>query len=261
MKKMISVLLAAVFALTFTMSVSADVIFEPDDDFYSEHSSECTRVERIFVATEDVSSYLEPNNSKVLCTFTEGDELTISYTYEDKNGIVWGQVSFSAALGSDTKGWVPMGNLAVVYDNASFLSEFADEITEDTDDLKLPSTDMLIFWNYPGSGDYYDIELWDDSSKNISFTYSYTDPNGITWGYVPYLYGMSGWVRIDDPSNTTAPEILEREPEILHPTSVIDPDEIKEPGLSPIWLAVILVGAACVVTVILLITLTSKKKA
>ncbi len=254
-------MLSVIFALSFALSVSADVIFEPEDDFYNAHRDECVYVDRQFVAGQDVASFNKPNGNFVECRFKQGDTINISYTYEDENGIIWGITDFSDSLGSEAKGWMPMGYLAVVYDNSSFLAEFDEQINKEPEEFKLPEADLLIFWEYPGANNYYDFEPWDDSYRDMSFMYSYTDPNGTEWGYVGYFYGMKGWVRTDDPSSTTAPEQLEREPEVLYPESVLDDDIAEKGGLSPIWLAVILVAAVCTVTAVLIVILTRKKKA
>ncbi len=260
MKKSFAFIIAIVMALTFAVSVSADVIFEPDDDFYSSHRDECEHVERSFTATENVNSLNKPNGSTVKCRFDEGDTISISYIYKDSKGIVWGVADYSEKLGSDAKGWIPMKYLAVIYDNDSFLSEFENEITQDTDDLKLPKTDNLVFWEYPGSESYYEMEPWNDSYLDIDYLYAYTDENGITWGYVGYFYGMRGWLRTDDPANTTSPEILDRKPEVIYNISDSDIAVPEGKGISPIWIAVILVGSACAVTASLIPLLSGKKK-
>lgn len=258
MKKLLSVILVFILALTCAFSVSADVIFEPDDDFYSQHSSECTLLERSFTATETVHTVNEPNRNVVYGKLNAGDEVYISYTYEDNNGVVWGLISFTEGI----SGWIPMGYLEVIYDNVSFMEEFGGEFNSDTDELKLPETDTLVFWDYPGSEDFYEMELWDDSYADMSFSHSYTDENGTVWGYVGYFYGMNGWVCIDAPASTDVTFILERETQSLYPDSVLGDDStVEKGGLSPIWVAVILVAAVCAVTTVIIVVLTKKKKA
>lgn len=260
MKRFLSLILSFILVLTFALSVSADVIFEPEDEFYNSHRDECEHVERSFTATEDVKSFNKPNGKLAKCTFQKGDIISISYIYTDSSGIVWGVADYSENLGSSAEGWVPMKHLAVIYDNSSFLAEFESVITQDTEGLKLPETDKLVFWAYPGSENYYEMEPWDDGYLDIDFMHAYTDENGITWGYVGYFYGMRGWLRIDDPSSTTAQNVIEREPEIIYNISDSDIDIPENTGLSPIWLAVMLVSAACAVTAVLIVTLSRKKK-
>lgn len=258
MKKFLSLILSLVLMLACTMSVSADVIFEPDDDFYEKYRSECTLTERYFIAAEEVYTVNEPGSEVVYGKVNEGDRVYISYTYEDSDGIVWGLISFTENI----SGWLPMGYLEVIYDNISFTQEFGSEFNTETDDLKLPETEKLIFWKYPGSESYAEMELWDESYMDMGFIHSYTDANGTVWGYVGYFYGMDGWLRIDDPSSTEVVSVLERNNENLYPDSVADVDSaIVKGGLSPIWIAVILVAAACAVTVVLIFVLTKKKKA
>ncbi len=257
MKKLVSSLLIAILALTFALSVSADVIFEPEDNFYTNHSDECKLMERSFVATETVYSVNEPNSSVIYGKVNSGDEIYISHTYEDNNGIVWGLISFS-----DVSGWIPMGYLEVIYDNTSFAEDYGNEFNAETDNLKISAQDIskLVFWNYPGSEDCWEMELWNDSYRDISFSHSYTDPDGTVWGYVGYFYGAKGWLRVDAPETTDPGFVLKKENEALFPGSVLnETNSVENGGLPPIMIAIILVSAVCVVTAALIFVLTRKK--
>ena len=256
MKKLLSLILAAVLAALCVMPVSADVIFLPEDDFYTRNSEDCIPVERNFIATETAHSVNEPGSEHVMGKAEIGDKVYISYTYEDKNGVVWGLISYS-----EISGWIPMGYLEVVYDNTSFVMEFENEFTDDTGNVRLEKTEKLVFWDYPGSKTYVETVTWDDSYMDMSYVHLYKDPNGNTWGYVGYYFGMNGWIYTEDPSVTEAPYVLERDNEKLYPNSVIDENTPTEKeGISPIWIALILVGASCIVTVVLIIFLAKKKK-
>ncbi len=261
MKKLLSILLAAIFVMSCALSASADVIFEPDDDFYSRHSDECVLVERYFIATETVYTVNEPNSDNIYGKLSEGDEVHISYTYEDKNGIVWGLISFS-----EVSGWIPMGYLEVVYDNVSFVEEFGDKFVEpdSVDELfnaELSNTDAIVFWEYPGSDSYWTSEGWKDSYSDIGFLYLFNDANDTTWGYVAYFYGRSGWVCIDNPSSTEVVSPLERDSQNIYYGSVLDDDSAVVSGnSSAVWIAVILVCAVCAVTAVLIVIFAIKKK-
>ncbi len=256
MKKLLSLLLVALLALTCVFPVSADLIFEPDDNFYTRHSDECVSVERNFVATETVNSVNEPNSDIIYGKLNKGDEVYISYIYEDSSNTTWGLISFS-----EVSGWIPMGYLEVIYDNVSFTEEFGSEFNEDTDELKISQEGLssLVFHDYPGSENFWEFELWDDSYHDIRFTHSYTDPNGATWGYVGYFYGSKGWVCVDAPASTDASVIIERENQSLYPDSLYDDTPEENGGLSPVWIAAILVAAVCAVTAVLILVLTRKK--
>lgn len=262
MKKILSILIAVILAMSCALSVSADVVFEPDDNFYTRNADKCVLVERYFVATKTVYTVNEPNSDITYGKLNKDDEVYISYTYEDKNGIVWGLISFS-----DVSGWIPMGYLEVVYDNISFTEEFGDKFVEpdSIDELfkaNLSNTDPIVFWEYPGSESYWEFEAWQDSYSDIGFLYLFDDASGATWGYVAYYYGASGWVYIDNPSSTEVTTPLERDSQNIYYGSVLDDDSVVEKGgLSTIWIAVTLVCVVCVATGVIILIITKKKKA
>ncbi len=258
MKKLLSLAIVLFIALSSFMTVSADVIFEPTDDFYTKHSSECQLVERYFTATEDTHSVTAPDNTGTDSELQKGQRLYISNSYTDDSGTVWGLIQFS-----DATGWIPMGYLEVSYDAVSFNEEFESQFYTDTNDLRITENklDKLVFWDFPGSESYTEMEPWDNSYQDMGFSHSYTDPDGTVWGYVGYFYGMRGWINIGNPSSPEAPFVLERENEILYPESLYNDNEPSDEGFSPIWIAVILVAAVCSGTAALIAVLTKKKSA
>ncbi len=258
MKKLLSLAIVLFIALSSFMTVSADLIFEPTDDFYTEHSSECPLTERFFTVCEATYSVSEPGSKDTLDTLSEGLQIYISNTYTDDSGTVWGLIQFSSV-----SGWVPMGYLEVRYDDISFIDEFGSEFSNETDDLRITENKLskLVFWNFPGSKDYTEMEPWDNSYQDMGFSHSYTDPDGTVWGYVSYFYGMRGWINVSAPSSTEAPFVLERESESLYPESLYNDNKPADEGFSPIWIAVILVAAVCSGTAALIIGLTKKKSA
>ena len=67
----------AVFVFGHPLSVSADVIFEPDNNFYGKHSDECTYFNRSCIAGSDTYLWDAPNlvtgsNLYFLCLYRQG---------------------------------------------------------------------------------------------------------------------------------------------------------------------------------------------
>lgn len=192
---------AAVFFcfLFCTLSVRADVIWEPEDSFYEQHSSQCTHVNRRFTANGPdgrVILYKSPESAKVIDTWENGHQVSISFTYEDSNGILWGIYDD----GSGQTGWMPMEYMEVVYDHISFAEDHGSEIVEQSGVLeeKYRGGDVCC-WEYPGAEEFFiDPMNMQDLPKYSSV---YTDEKGYTWGYIGYYYGRRNfWICIDRPT-------------------------------------------------------------
>ena len=66
MRKMIICLLSICFLFTLSLSVAADVIWEPyGDSFYEEHMEEIEYEDRNYKATADIYLYDAPNGKKL----------------------------------------------------------------------------------------------------------------------------------------------------------------------------------------------------
>ena len=86
MKKFICLMVMMTCFLFCTISVRADVIWEPQDDFYEKHRSDCTHVGRQFIADGPdgkVILYKSPESVKEVATWENGYKVWISFTYED----------------------------------------------------------------------------------------------------------------------------------------------------------------------------------
>ncbi|MCI9005811.1 MAG: hypothetical protein HFH39_11390 [Lachnospiraceae bacterium] len=193
MKKWLYFLGITLSCILFTISTHADVLFEPEDSFYQERRSECTYVSRQFTANGPegkVIVYESPESSKVVDTWENGHQATVAYTYEDKDGTVWGVC--------ESGGWMPMEYMEVIYDNISFMEEHAADIKAQQGTLDKQEGEKIIFWKYPGSEDSYEAEAWDTP---LGYENVYEDSEGHSWGYVGYYYGYKEvWVCIDQPT-------------------------------------------------------------
>lgn len=228
MKKFICLLGMMTCFLFCTISVRADVIWEPQDDFYEKHSSDCTHVGRQFIADGPdgkVILYESPVSAKEVATWENGYRVWIAFTYEDGQGIVWGFPS----EGEKNSGWMPMEYMKVVYDSISFMEEHRSQI-EDRDGSLDESykSDTINYWKYPGSDDGGNINMQDWDNMPV-YSYVYTDEEGRSWGYLNYFYGYRGvWICLDDPTA----EYEELYPNGAPQIEVKDDDEVKEESQS-----------------------------
>lgn len=181
-----------------TLPVRADVIWEPEDSFYEEFSSKCEYVGRTFTANGpdgEVILYESPVSGKVIARWDNGFQAYISFTYQDKNGTVWG--IYEEGNGSQT-GWMPMEYMDVVYDSISFEEEYMADITEQTGALDEQYLGKNIcYWPYPGASEGYDINV---NSYVPEYHRIYVDSQGHTWGNVGYYFGRKNvWICLDQP--------------------------------------------------------------
>lgn len=268
MKKHVSIILLFLLlgALILPMQAKADVIYEPFDSFYEKHRDECEYVCRTYTASGpngDVSVYESPESARVEAVLGNGEEIYISYTYEDAAGILWGCCE---SWSSDLTGWVPMDYLTVVYDGISFEEEYGDQFV--SVQIVMEATgETVYFWEYPGSRNYIDVKVTEDYCPE--FRTSYTDPDGNQWARCSYYMGIRGyWVNL---SNATADyETLfpNHEEETVPQTEVpeiqsVQAKEIvpKEPASVRLMkiICTIAVAAVVIVTGLMLYRLKKKK--
>lgn len=197
MKKWLCILSGMICCALCPLSVRADVIWEPEDSFYDEHASECHHVNRLFTANGPdgiVIVYKSPEIPEVVDTWENGRKVSILFTYEDGDGILWGVYdNYKGKCG-----WVPMDYMEVVYDSISFREEYASEILKQNgqiDDKYIGAE--VFFWSYPG-GDIYISQTLSDHTPEYHATF--VDEDGNLWGNIGYYYGIRDrWICIARP--------------------------------------------------------------
>ncbi len=197
MKKLTVFALVCVTALSLALPVLADVIIEPSDAFYAQHSDECEyqQPRRYIVNTEEGHAYLyvSPVSTLTVKGYPNGEQISISWLYTDKNGDEWGLISHET-------GWFRMSELTVVYDSVSFLEEHKHEMTEyvkGTYTLEASEEMPIPMWAYPHK--MRDSYFYSDDIAAYVQTI-YTDAEGVVWGYISYYMGTRNvWVCLSDP--------------------------------------------------------------
>ena len=261
MKRTLCLLLVLVFVLALAPTVFADVIIEPEDSFFWDHRGECVRVERPYYADgpENVAEvYRSPESAAVVERVKNGEVLTISYCYEDENGVRWGLCDYYS-LEEHWTGWIPMDYLLLKYDYICFREEFADRIVEETGTLT-ESGAAVRFWTYPGSDYARDFAVEGDYAPEYYETF--TDDAGRKWGHIGYHMGLRDvWVCLDDPTADYAALYAENPPQaVTHPVKEqgAEPIEIKPSGPSMGGI----LAAVCVISILSggFLWMTRKKK-
>jgi hypothetical protein len=246
------------------VSVRADVIYEPFDDFYMTNRESCAYVGRSYLTAGPngtVTLYESPINPGVKKTYDNGITLYVSYTYQDEDGIHW---ACCDNWEDNITGWVPMEYLRLIYDEQSFYEEHIEQIVPVQ--VSLDSAELtgktVYFWVYPGSSDYIEVEM--SADYRPSFQESYTDENGAEWIRCGYFRGIKGkWVNLNQPTadyETLFPDIPpETEPASTVPAVTEQVDEIKPAPGGIVVIVIVAVAAVVAATAVLLILLKKKR--
>ena len=266
-KRCITILvLLAVLMTTLPLSARADMLAEPDNDFYRRNYDKCVALQRSFYAngrSGSVSLKARPGSGGEVLNFENGTVLFIMFTYNN-NGTIWGVTEIWEPRKS---GWLPMDDLLLKYDYISFEEDYRDEFYSYSGAYDaLQEIPDLIFYTWPGSGEISRIleAQWRNSSeheKNFleGNKTAYKDSEGREWVFIPYLFGrINGWICLSDPLNKDIPAFnAEPQPELWQPG-----EEHLEPqgGLSLPTIVIILVAALVIITAVLIRVFWKKKR-
>jgi len=199
-KRVFAILITVLLIMPATIAI-ADVIIEPENDFYNEHQDKMVYLDRSFVTNGDFGSVnvvKEPGAKDSASSFNNGDILYVKYSclYD---GEYWGYL-----LGPD--GWVKMDQLLVLYDSIAFYEDHTGEFYNYTGSYtELLETKSAIVWPWPGADEY----LWtlsDIDPDSFGVAYAYKDSEGREWGFINYYYGNRDiWICLSDPLNKDLP--------------------------------------------------------
>ncbi len=203
MKKRVWIWAVVIGWILSVMPAKADAIWEPNDNFYHEHHEECQYVNRNFTANGpdgEVIVYKSPENPKVVDTWENGFKAYISFVYTDEDGNEWG---IYENYETDVMGWVPMAYMKVVYDGISFAEEFGESFVEESGVISEEYAGQILHcFDYPGAKSSYEFHT-EGINEMPPYQYTFTDEQGLEWGYVGYFYGVRRvWICISNPTAT-----------------------------------------------------------
>lgn len=269
MKRFWTGVLTWVMLLALAAPASADVLWTPiNDSFFEKHYAECTFVGRSYYANGAegfVTMWNAPGSTAVIHQFENGEKLSVAWIYED-----WGCVN-ARVDGEWIDGWIPMEELVLIYDHISFAEEYADQIQPYGGEFAdyEGSLAVINFYEYPGAPEvkieysYNEREVrkvLTGSGDAPSYIQSvYVDEQGLTWGFVGYMYGhMDAWFCLDDPDGVNDPESVDFPVRQVEATELIPAQIPSMPAQG--YIPYILVGAVVVVTAGLLAVFFRRKK-
>lgn len=228
------------------ITARADVIWEPEDPFYTTERWEKERRDDFvlngrsyFANGEEGYIYVteNPENQTVTDALQNGTVVFVSFTYETDDGTQWGVIQYERGQdgqvtpnygGNDPEaevftGWIRMEDIALIYDSTAFREDHAEELVpaDGTETVELEGEGDMNYWTYPGSGVVSGTTSYVDDK--LKFQDIYTDEDGLEWGYVNYYYGQKdSWVCLSDPTSISLPV------RSVVPENVIAPKEIPE---------------------------------
>ncbi len=109
MKKALTVLLCLALAAGLAVPAMADVIWEPDDDFYFTHYDECRASDEGYLAAADTTVYADPETPSAVGVIAAGDSVATPYVWTDRNGDEWGYVEWYED-GTWIQGWIDLSH-------------------------------------------------------------------------------------------------------------------------------------------------------
>ena len=235
------VLLAAVifFLVIKPEEVQADLILEPEDQFYQAHADQCEYVDRSYYTDGSVDFWTAPNGRKK-GSFPADTRLQITHVYTDSQRAQWG------VFLEQESGWVLMADVYLDYDSRQFREDHEEEILPGEEQV-LPQGEKVVFWSYPCSGENWGTE---ELQQELKFSEFYTDDQERLWGNVGYYMGSRDfWICLSEPGNQEIP--MEEEPPKVPGQAVVIQgqtaeqgnavseetlEKIKEQGSLPVWI-------------------------
>lgn len=255
-RNLFSLALALSAALLLAAPAAADVIWEPEEGFYTEHAEQCDYVGRQYLLDGyggTVSLWSEPGGT-VKKKLENGAAGMVQFTWQGED-CLWGYLYGV----EDAEGWVPMDDLSLIYDCQQFLEDHQGEILEgEPAQVKFH---QAVLYDYPRGPVGYVLEEEPEYEPfSQVFTRTYTDEGGLRWGHIGYYMGhRNSWVCLDDPMNE------ELDTGIVHtPPSAAQlrgsPTVEEKGGDEPLALAALLVAAVAAATLVLIRKFIPRKK-
>lgn len=272
MKKLMTVLLILALCIGAALPALADVIYEPINDFYSQHRSECKAEDHGYVVAAAGASAAKKPGGKAQVTLDAGETVWPSHVYTDGEGVRFGLVT-CRDNGGWTELWVDLTGMAQLYNASDFCRDHGGQFTHpETPPVLDLTTTAARFWDYPGAAaplTVYDtfLDTEPDDENQVVITTTFEDEQGLLWGELGDAFGYwikywrGCWVCLSAPE---ADELTAREtPAPAEPKPTETPSGRNDPpaeesGGFP-WLPAGLVAAVVVAAAVLLACFRRKK--
>lgn len=201
-KQLLALCLTLLMMTLLTVPAAADIIYEPEDNFYKTHAEDCEYNSYRRYLTNGEAGYVylykNPESDLTVQSYPNGETIAISFLYTSPEGEVWGIVSGDA-------GWFDMSQLSLIYDSQAFLEDNKDKCvpyTQGSYTIEASEEKPVRIWAYPG-GEMDEMTFtWNEFIQSVQMTY--TDEAGNVWGHIGYARGIRNvWVCLTDPYSDT----------------------------------------------------------
>lgn len=212
-KKLTRMIFACVILVSMISGIAlADVIWEPNDDFFRAHFNECAYVNRQYYSNGEtgyMELFSEPGGKSL--GFADNSELfNVQFSYKLGNE-TWGVACYSEggeklvpiSDGDEKSGWFKLSDATLKYDYKSFdEAHSADYKLYKGNYSELKDVQNIVAWTFPNSGETNGT--LDKIDENFTVQTVYTDLDNTQWGFVSYYYGMkSFWVCLTNLTDAT----------------------------------------------------------
>ena len=242
MKKIISVVMCLIIAVSLGSSCFADLILDYPDRFTEKHFGEFKILENWhYVSASGSVAQKTPLNPIRAFELYENYPYHVRRTYTDSKGVVWGYIAQDNETNDDiaTLGWIPMTSMRPVYGSEDFYGEHEYVFPENIEEKNYVdlSNGAVVYW-YPLSG-MKKIVNAGVFSEPVRYHFTWEDENGATWTWIftfddkkgktePYLPGAEAfWVCLDNPLAG-----YELAPNADTAEVILDPDVPKIEGIA-----------------------------
>ena len=284
LKKPFTLLLSLLLLCLSLTPAFADLVWEPSDDFWVSHRSECTKTgddpyfpSEDFEAQAQIRVVKSPEDHTPVKTIEPGESFGTA--------VKWDKHPFWRLL-SDESGWIVLENAKRYYTERDFLAEHEDELVKPETEEKVAYEYDTVAWLYPGSATHSQLYSLYELTPDGTIEYKYTDQDGRIWAQMGFIYQQSvSWICLSDPYSTdlpaNAPEFASEEyppaPRDEDPAYILTTDETKptapseepaaeEPAAETpvkktgVALPIILVVSVMLLTGVLIVLLSRKNK-
>jgi hypothetical protein len=238
--------------MTPCFTAYADVIFEPQNDFFERNREQLNYYVRTFIANgADGFAALknEPGARTNTGRIQNGETVQIEWTclYD---GEYWAYSPYRHS------GWIKVDELLVPYDYIAFEEEYGDKFYRYAGDFaELTEAGSALLWSWPGT----DAEPWE--LKNIDTEHfnmmdsssTYMDKDGREWLYIGYYFGkMTSWICLSDPMNPDIPAFNPAPEPVSWGAPRTAHTEIQATAKSSVVIIIVLVAVSVIGTAVLI---------
>lgn len=214
----------------------ADVLYEPNDDFFEKHRDECSYEDRDYFTDGpdgEVILYESPESGRETGRIPNGALLHLYWLYMDRTGVVWALVDRKQdpKSGELMSGWFPYEYASVKYDFTEFIREHRDELVKESGKVPAEYAGKEIrTWEYPG-GEMKGVIFADRSDNLPGYNITYTDEEGRKWFPCTYYYGHRNfWCCLDALTADDGSGPDQEESAVSDTSKAGEPDEKEQDG-------------------------------